>query len=369
MTTLNGSGLITESQAVGLLRGMLEIPSPSYHESALAQQLVSWMRELGFTAHVDPAGNAVGEIQRGDGPTIMLLGHMDTIPGQLPVRSVEGRLYGRGAVDAKGPLAAMICAAASALEFQGRIIVVGVVEEETPSSYGAMAIRRTHSRPDALIVGEPSGWSNVVLGYKGKLDLRYEVNCRATHPSNPVPKASEFAAGCWSAVAEIVGPAGNHASFDRPAATLVSIAGDIANAHAEVSIRIPPSFDVDAFVGQLRDTLPTGELSVINVVPACRTDRRDPVVRALFAAIRGRQGSPTAVVKTATSDMNTMAEVWDMPMATYGPGDSSLDHSDDEHILLADYFRGIAVLTAALVELSTGLVAANPDVVTITQPA
>ena len=58
-------------------------------------------------------------------------------------------------------------------------------------------------------------------------------------------------------------------------------------------------------------------------------------------------------MKTATSDMNTLAEVWDIPMATYGPGDSRLDHSDTEHIILSDYLRGIDVLCEALAELAT----------------
>jgi LysW-gamma-L-lysine carboxypeptidase len=50
--------------------------------------------------------------------------------------------------------------------------------------------------------------------------------------------------------------------------------------------------------------------------------------------------------------MNTLAEVWDVPMATYGPGDSALDHSDDEHIALDEYLRGIAVLRTALRHLA-----------------
>jgi LysW-gamma-L-lysine carboxypeptidase len=50
--------------------------------------------------------------------------------------------------------------------------------------------------------------------------------------------------------------------------------------------------------------------------------------------------------------MNTLAEVWDVPYASYGPGDSKLDHADDEHILLSDYFQAIAVLTYAIGELA-----------------
>ena len=181
------SGTVTETCAVGLLREMLEIPSESYRERALADHLSVVMADLGVRTHIDEVGNVVGVMDRGAGPTVMLMGHLDTVPGQIPVRSEYGRLYGRGAVDAKGPLAAMICAAAGAPDFRGRIVVIGVVEEETPHSHGAMTVRATHDRPDALIIGEPSGWSSVVLGYKGKLDLRYTVRRPATHETIPTP--------------------------------------------------------------------------------------------------------------------------------------------------------------------------------------
>lgn len=346
------SGGVTETYAAGLLRGMLEIPSPSYQERPLADFLAEAMADLGFLVHIDVVGNVIGTLERGDGPTLMLLGHLDTIPSQLPVRSEDGRLYGRGAVDAKGPLAAMICAAASSVDFPGRIVVIGVVEEETPCSRGAMAIRATHDQPDALIIGEPSGWSSVVLGYKGKLDLRYTVKCPATHPSNPAPKASDLAVGCWAALVDLLGPDASHGVFDQPGATLCQLNADLTTATADLSVRTPPGFDVDALVRELRERLPAGNLEVLNSVAACRADRSTPVVRALVSGIRRLHAQPRLVVKTATSDMNTLAEVWDIPMATYGPGDSRLDHADIEHIVLSDYLRGIDVLSMAISELA-----------------
>ncbi|WP_430791101.1 M20/M25/M40 family metallo-hydrolase [Actinoplanes sp. G11-F43] len=346
------SGSVTETYAIGLLRNMLEIPSVSYHERDLADYLVAAMTDLGFRAHIDGVGNVVGVIERGAGPTVMLLGHMDTVPGVLPVRPLDGRLYGRGAVDAKGPLAAMICAAAGAVDFRGRLVVIGVVEEETPRSRGAMEIRDTFERPDALVVGEPSGWSSVVLGYKGKLDLRYTVRCPATHPSNPAPKASELAVVCWNALTELLGPDAGHGAFDQPGATLCQINADLTTATVDLSVRIPPGFDVEDLLLGLRERLPAGELQVLNAVTACRVGRADPVVRALASGIRRLHAQPRLVVKTGTSDMNTLAEVWDVPMATYGPGDSSLDHSDEEHIMLSDFKRGIDVLTIAISELA-----------------
>ncbi|GIM97027.1 M20/M25/M40 family metallo-hydrolase [Paractinoplanes toevensis] len=341
--------------AVGLLRSLIEIPSPSYGEARLAEHLVGVLRELGFTAHVDKAGNAVGVIDRGPGPTVMLLGHMDTVPEQIPVRAEQNRLYGRGAVDAKGPLATMVCAAATAHDYHGRIVVVGAVEEETPLSRGAVLVRDTHEQPDALIIGEPSGWDNVVLGYKGKLDLAYRVSCPATHPSSPAPKAAELAAEAWSVLLDLLGRDAIRSSFDAPWPCLVSIRGDLVEAEAELSIRTPPGFDDEALIEGLRRRLPDGELHLINTIAACRVDRPDPVVRALAAGIRSQQGRPSYKVKTGTSDMNTLAVRWNIPMATYGPGDSRLDHADDEHILLTDYLRGIEVLRHALTELAGDL--------------
>jgi [amino group carrier protein]-lysine/ornithine hydrolase len=347
----NAAGKVRQAYAVGLLRQMLEIPSPSYCEMEIAAYLARAMVGLGFGSYVDGVGNVIGILERGPGPVIMLVGHLDTIQGHIPVRSTEGRLYGRGAADAKGPLATMICAAASATDFTGKIIVAGVVEEETPCSRGAMAIRNTFAQPDAFIIGEPSGCFSVVLGYKGKLDLRYTVECTPTHPSSPAAKASELAANCWHLLTEVLGEA-DHSAFDKPGVTLDSISADISHAVATMSVRTPPGFEAGRFVDAVRSRLTAGELAIVNSVAACRTDRRNPVVRALTAGVRRQLGQPSVMVKTATSDMNTLAEVWDVPMATYGPGDSKLDHADDEHIVLAEYIRGVAVLSHALGELS-----------------
>jgi len=333
---------------------MVEIASPSYQEAALAAFLAGQLSELGFTAEVDAAGNVVGELVAGDGPTVMLLGHLDTVAGHVPVREQDGRLYGRGSVDAKAPLATLICAAARS-SFAGRLVVVGAVEEETPLSRGALHILATHRQPDALIIGEPSGWHTVVLGYKGKLDFRYRVSSAATHPTNPVPKANELAVECWWRVCELLGPEASHARFDQPGPSLVSITGDMSTATVAVAVRTPLGFDPAAFLTALRARLTDGEIELINSVQACRVGRNDPVVRALTAAIRQTGGTPTAKVKTATSDMNTLAERWHIPMATYGPGDSTLDHSDDEHVVIAEYLAGIGVLSTALAELSSTL--------------
>lgn len=346
------SGRISEEAATGLLRRMLEIPSPSGGEAELAGYLADAMTGLGLATHLDEAGNVVGETGQGQGPHIMLLSHLDTVPGQVPVRCAAGRLYGRGASDAKGPLAAMICATAGAAGFPGRVSVIGVVEEEVPSARGAVVVRDTYPPPDACIIGEPSGGSAVVLGYKGKLDLLYSVRCPSAHPTSPAPKASELVADCWAALKEIIGPA-DHTVFTLPGLTLESVSSDTAEAAARIGVRTPPGFDSGALLARLRARLDAGTLTVLGARSPCLVERRNAVVRALTAGIRQQSAQPRLLLKTATSDMNTLLESWDVPMASYGPGDSRLDHTDDEHIDLADYFRGIEVLSYALAELAS----------------
>src|SRR5437763_769852 len=94
------------------LLGLVEHYSPTGQEKAAVDWLVERMCGLGFSrAFVDPAGNAVGVM--GDGPRqALLVGHIDTVPGEIQVRIEGDLLYGRGSVDAKGPLAAFVDAVA-----------------------------------------------------------------------------------------------------------------------------------------------------------------------------------------------------------------------------------------------------------------
>jgi len=343
---------MTVSPEVELLHRMVSIPSPSGQEAALARFLAAAGSRLGLESTVDGVGNVLASTGTGDGPTILLLGHLDTVDDPLPASLLDDRVLGRGAVDAKAPLAAMLLAAARRPRFPGRLVVAGAVEEEAPGSRGATHLRRTLARPDAVLIGEPSGWSNVVLGYKGILELGYRVRRPATHPTNPMQKAAEAAAAFWADAVAVLGPDASHAAFDQPAATLGRITGDLVEASLELSYRLPPGFDTGALIDRLRAFARGGDLEVRSGFPAVRTSRRDPVVRALTAGIRRAGGDPRHKLKTATSDMNTVAEVWDVPMAAYGPGDSRLDHSATEHVLIDDFMRGIAVLTAALDELA-----------------
>jgi [amino group carrier protein]-lysine/ornithine hydrolase len=345
---------ISRDCAAGLLRRMLEIPSPSCQEGELAAYLAEAMSGLGLTSDIDEAGNVTGRLDRGDGPHIMLLSHLDTVPGQIPVRLEDGRLYGRGAADAKGPLAAMICAAATADLRGTQVVVAGVVEEETYGR-GAQHLAETF-RPDVAVVGEPNGWSGIGIGYKGRVMLRYDVARPAVHTASPEEKATEAAVGFWNRIQGYCdGLVVSERAFDRPIATLNDVGGTIEQAGLTVSVRTPPGFDLPAFERFAAAAAGDGVLDISDRTPAVRVDQRGPVVRALSAGIRARGGRPRLKLKTGTADLNIVEPRWKVPMAVYGPGDSALDHTDREHIDLVEYATAIDVLRDALERLDTEL--------------
>ena len=87
--------------------------SPTGQENSAVTYLVDVMQQMGYQAHIDAIGNAVGTIGSGS-REILLLGHIDTVSGEIAVRQENNNLFGRGAVDAKGPLASFVCAGAAA---------------------------------------------------------------------------------------------------------------------------------------------------------------------------------------------------------------------------------------------------------------
>ncbi|MEQ4304384.1 M20/M25/M40 family metallo-hydrolase [Plantactinospora sp. B6F1] len=329
-----------------VLRRMVEIYSPTGAEDELADYVVRVARHLGLAAHRDDAGNAVA-VAGDAGPTVMMLGHLDTVPGRLPVCERDGVLYGRGAVDAKGALAAMLWAAAgSARAGTHRVAVVGAVGEEGDSP-GARHLL-TGPRPDAVIVGEPSGYDTVVVGYKGILRLRLDVTRPPVHSSRPDAKAVEVAADFWQdARAWLVARHPTGSAFHRAIPTLVALHGDARRATLRLSCRTPPGFDVEAALGWLHERAGGDRLTVVERMPAVRSSRADPVASALAGAIRDRVRPPATKLKLGTCDMNVVAPAWSVPIAAYGPGDARLDHTEEERIDLAEFTASIGVLADA----------------------
>jgi LysW-gamma-L-lysine carboxypeptidase len=360
-------------EPLDLLTGLVKIYSPSNQEAEAVAYLVEAMQALGFTAWADAVGNAIGVV--GDGPTdVVLLGHIDTVPGFIPVRLEDRQLYGRGTVDAKGPLAAFVSAVARVGPQPGkRLIVIGAVAEEGDShgaqhvaqhygpgaaldDAGASALKLSGQKP-YLIIGEPSGWQRVTLGYKGSMWLEYRVQAEVAHSAGRAESACEAAVGFWNRVtayaAEQNTARGAERVFDQLTPTLRGMNsysdGFTDEAMLRLGLRLPPGLAVEDLRVALRGFASGGTIEIFNgAMPAYRGEKNTPLVRAFLNAIRQTQGNPAFSLKTGTSDMNIVAPGWGSQAVAYGPGDSSLDHTPNEHVVVVEYLRAVDVLATVL---------------------
>ncbi|GAC1399927.1 MAG: hypothetical protein NVS4B12_18290 [Ktedonobacteraceae bacterium] len=357
---------VTSSNPVTLLQSMLTIPSYSRQEQHFARYLAEQARQMGLSTRLDEVGNVIAsthDCKDYDDP-IILLGHMDTVPGNIPVRIENGLLYGRGAVDAKGPLAAFLAATARIAQtgdVQRPIIVIGAVEEEAATSRGAHAVVHRY-RPSACIIGEPSGSQAVTIGYKGRLLVECCVTRSSSHSAGPRHNSSEVAVAFWERVRSHAAVWNTqHASNSSFAALLPSLRsiastqnGLEEQTHLLLGYRLPPDFDSATLQAQLEQWAHEDgvQLQFSGAEVAFQTTRTTPVARAFLSAIRATGGQPTFKHKTGTSDMNVVGPIWGQNILAYGPGDASLDHAPNEHINLAEYNHAINVLEIVLRDLS-----------------
>ena len=341
---------------VTFLESLLSIPSPSGEEDAVAAYLVDQMAALGFRARRDKAGNAIGALgDPGATRRIVLLGHMDTVPGLIPVRQEGGRLYGRGAVDAKGPLAAFVLAAkqvAAALD-RAQVIVIGAIEEETHGR-GSRYLADALPPPYCTIIGEPSGWQGITLGYKGMLSLDYRLVQAGGHSAGNHPGPAEKAVAFWNRLVAHSkehngGRVGRFDTLDPSLRHLHTFSDGLYDGvEMSIGMRLPLGLVPSDLEQQIRSWGNGAKLTFYPSDPPFEAEKNTPLVRAMLRAIRSQEGRPRFKVKTGTADMNIVGPVWGRPIVAYGPGDSSLDHTPHEHIWIDEFLKGIEVLASAL---------------------
>lgn len=338
---------------LALLEQTVRIPSVSGQEAEVADYLVSQMATFADSAFVDEAGDAVCVWGQGQ-VHVTFLGHIDTVPGNVPVEIRDGKLYGRGSVDAKGSFCTAV-AAASRLpaELRERLTLrlIGAVEEEAPSSKGARFAVTAYPKPDMLIIGEPSGWDAITLGYKGRLVVKLEHSKPNFHSAGDDTTATEDVVNAWNAVQDLVNDlnAGVTRIFDKVQISLASINsssdGMTQRCTAAFGLRLPPAHSPEEMVEKLEPHLSAFTVTMAGHERAHRAAKDTPLSRAFRVAIREQGGTPRFKVKTGTSDMNVVAPSWDVPMLAYGPGDSSLDHTPQEHVAIAELEQAAAVLS------------------------
>ncbi|HEU4488645.1 MAG TPA: YgeY family selenium metabolism-linked hydrolase [Actinomycetota bacterium] len=181
------------------LRDLIALPSPSCEEKAVAERVVAEMKSLGYEeAFIDPMGNAVGRV--GEGPTkIVLDAHMDTVgvgnPKAWPHDPFEGKIldgvvFGRGASDNKGALAAQVYAGKLMSErgLDGANVsmyVVGTVMEEDCDGLAlGYVLTETITGVDAVVLGECTNL-DVYRGHRGRMEMKVVTTGLSSHASAP----------------------------------------------------------------------------------------------------------------------------------------------------------------------------------------
>lgn len=354
---------------VNLLRKMLEIYSPSGKEEKLSLFLASELEKLGFErVWRNSIGNVYGEIGSGE-PAILLCGHMDTVPGWIPVKIEGNRLYGRGAVDAKSSLASMIIAAAGLRTevSRGKITVACVVDEEVRAR-GIKHLIREKFNFDYAIFGEPSGIKKITFAYKGHLKMKITLRSSTGHvgAQHILPNAAEKCFELWTRIKNLCeekykSPLGVFYSL-TPAITRVYARGTTGSipdkCTLNIDFRLPPTINCHKTIDIIKDLIDNFKAENYGLTVSFRvTDRVEPyvanrdtiVVKALREAILEETGEEAKLIrKTGTGDMNIFGSYFRIPVATYGPGDSSLSHSLNEYIEIPEYLISIKVYKKAV---------------------
>jgi [amino group carrier protein]-lysine/ornithine hydrolase len=363
--------LVSPTYAVELLKKSLEEYTPSRAEAQLASLLKDKsINELGFEhASIDNVGNVIAT--KGNGrPIILLCGHMDTVPGRVPVRIANGYMYGRGASDAKGSLISMLLAASEFPKQRGTIVFAGVVDEEGNAT-GIKEIVKSKSTIDYAIFGEPSGINNITIGYKGRVSFRLTCDVGSSaHASAPwlAKNSIEEIYYLWKAVQlAIEGIKSGEDKSSKVTCSLTEIAGGSSHnvtpqkCKITVDIRVPSAYNskeiYDLVTCVIKDVaLKNGVQAthrIEDMTEPFETDHNSPLVRALYlSVIDVCKKRPMLLRKTGTGDMNILGNAYNIPVVTYGPGDPHSSHTMDEKVSIAEFISSIEVFNRALFHIS-----------------
>lgn len=188
-----------KNQVIRYCQDLIKCPSYSGKEKKVAEELKRIFKQLCFDdVYVDNYGNVIGHIKGNNpGKTILFDGHIDTVPvgdttewkhDPFAAEIEDGKIYGRGASDMKGSVAAMTCAAANFAkdknkEFAGDIYVAGVVHEECFEGVAARLISK-RIKPDYVVIGEASEL-NLKRGQRGRGEIVVETFGKPAHSANP----------------------------------------------------------------------------------------------------------------------------------------------------------------------------------------
>ncbi len=308
----------------------------------------------------------------GDGPdTLVWNSHVDVVPGrreQFSPWRVDGRLYGRGAYDMKGALAAMLAALSDLAD--GREAIPGLrvkllivpdeeSEEDQAESKASAVLADEGHLGEFVICGEPTDLQ-VGVQSKGVLVLRIDVTGRAAHSSTPWlgENAVLRAVDLYRRIPGLPFASQSSELFERPSINMGRIAGgDVVNKVPDhctmvVDIRYLPTQDPDDVVAQVR-SLGAEVMVTYHIGPATLDPANEYVQELCLAVAAGGGGQVGAVGRDGASDAIFFLERG-IPSVEFGPAGAG-HHGPEEYVdieSLARYRRILVELARRLANRS-----------------
>ena len=372
------------TDVTGLLSDLVAIPSinpmgrPSdgdrFREQQIAGYVAEYMRSSGMDVSVSDVApgrpNVIGYVDAGAAETILLEAHLDTVhvdnmaiePFTPVVR--DGRLYGRGACDTKGSLAAFLAAVTDCLATPKRLkynVVVAAVADEEYQFTGARHAVEAGLKADAGIVGEPTRL-RIVRAHKGLVRWRIITHGVAAHSA--FPERGRNAIYVMGQVltrieryARRLAEREGHALLGPRTLSVGVIEGGSAvnivpdGCSIEIDRRALPGEQADEILDdvrtQLRD-INDWEFSPPHVaIMGMEVPEDAPVVRRLAAAVHAMTGD----VMVETAPYMTNASVYNaagIPTVVFGPGDIARAHTDSEFIPLDELNTAVTIIRNVL---------------------
>jgi succinyl-diaminopimelate desuccinylase len=372
---------LTPAPDVARLAGLLErlvaidTQNPPGREIEAAALLASELEAGGFATEIRPfadgRANVVGRIDNGEGPCFAFNSHMDTVPvgggwTSDPFRLTErdGKLFGRGACDAKGPIVAMAEAGRLlALQrelWRGTLIVMFVADEEIDGG-GSRALAKQQPRPDLIVIGEPTN-NAVFAAHKGCLRPLIRAKGKAAHSGRPelgvnaILAASRLTSLFDARDHEL--RALNHPLVGHASLTVTRIAGGIADnvvpedCELVLDRRLLPGETLDDALDDLqalltrakRDHGVDAEIAAIRTkAGSTETPIDDPLVRHAVAISRAHGVTfPQPGGLTGGCDLVHFHDVGAVGIVL-GPGSLDVAHQPDEYVPKDDLARAALI--------------------------
>ena len=359
--------------AVKLLQKLIRTrtTNPPGHEIILAEWVADYLQQMGLDVELMPfgeeRGNVIARIKgSGEKPGLIFSAHFDTVPeGEIPwtyppygAEIHDNKIFGRGAADMKGGMAAMIMAAEAlaktpGLKLKGDLIIA-FTSGETSNLEGAKLLVESGKIKDAgaFCVSEPTGLE-VLIAEKGALWMKAKALGKTAHSS--MPERGENA--IFNMVnflyrAEQYKPDfHSHNLLGDPTITvgtinggvLINVVPDVCT--AKIDIRVPPPLNPKELFAEYKKLAGERvELDLIDYKLPVDTDPDDPFVGICLGAAREITGKKKVPGGTPYfTDGTIICNEYNLPMAIIGPAPLWMTHQHDEYVEISDIIKGIKI--------------------------